>query len=261
MIICRHEIKRGIRSILLWSLVIGGMNVLCLLLYPELKDEAKGLEDMMKNLGSFTAAFGMDRLAYGEVMGFYGIYAGAMLGIGGMFYAAILGSGMLAKEEREKTAEFLMTHPIKRSRIYMEKLAAMMIQLFLMNGIVVALSLLGFSMIGETPEWKEFWLFHGAQGVMQTEIVCICYGVSSFLRKGDTSVGIGIASLFYFLGVYANITEKAEAVKYITPYAYADAAEIISTASLNGKLMLLGMVYALTGLLIGFYWYQKKDII
>ncbi|MER2128192.1 ABC transporter permease subunit [Solibacillus sp.] len=37
-----------------------------------------------------------------------------MLGLGGGFFAALLGISALADEEKNRTAEFLLTHPISR---------------------------------------------------------------------------------------------------------------------------------------------------
>lgn len=255
-----HEMKRGKFGVLAWSLVIGGMIMLCILLFPELTKEGASIQAAIESMGTFTAAFGADRLNYGELMGFYGIYGGCMLGIGGIFYAAVLGARMLEKEEREHTAEFLLTHPVSRKRVLTEKLAAMISQMILMNLIVILLTLAAFFIIGEKPDWKEFFLFHGAQILMQFEILSICFGISAFLRKGSTSVGIGVAAVIYFLGVFGNITEKAEFVKYITPYAYADGANVIPAGELELELVFLGMIYALIGLFAAYWRYLRKDI-
>ena len=75
-----HEIKRGKFGVLTWSLVIGGMIMLCILLFPELTKEGASIQAAIESMGTFTAAFGADRLSYGELMGFYGIYGGACLG-------------------------------------------------------------------------------------------------------------------------------------------------------------------------------------
>ena len=177
-------------------------------------------------------------------------------GIGGIFYAAVLGTGMLEKEEREHTAEFLLTHPVSRSQVVTEKLLAMISQMLLLNGMVILLSVVSFCIIGEKPDF----LFHGAQIVMQFEILCICFGISAFLKKGATSAGIGIAAALYFLGVFGNITEKAEFVTYITPYTYADGANVIPAGELDIKLVMLGMVYAVIGLIAAYGKYTRKDI-
>ena len=256
-----HEMKRGRMGLLAWGCVIGGMIALCLLLYPELTKEGASIQAAIESMGTFTAAFGADRLNYAELMGFYGIYGGGcMLGIGGIFYAAVLGTGMLEKEEREHTAEFLLTHPVSRSQVVTEKLLAMISQMLLLNGMVILLSVVSFCIIGEKPDWHDFFLFHGAQIVMQFEILCICFGISAFLKKGATSAGIGIAAALYFLGVFGNITEKAEFVTYITPYTYADGANVIPAGELDIKLVMLGMVYAVIGLIAAYGKYTRKDI-
>ena len=102
--------------------------------------------------------------------------------------------------------------------------------------------------------------YSGAQIVMQFEILCICFGISAFLKKGATSAGIGIAAALYFLGVFGNITEKAEFVTYITPYTYADGANVIPAGELDIKLVMLGMVYAVIGLIAAYGKYTRKDI-
>lgn len=260
MSIFRYEMKRARTSILVWSLVIGGMIMLCILLYPELAKEGESIQKVMRSMGNFTAAFGADRLNYGELMGFYGIYGGCMLGIGGIFYAAVLGAGMLEKEEREHTAEFLLTHPVSRKRVITEKLAAMIVEMLLMNLIVTVLTTVAFFVIGEKPDWDKFFLFHFAQILMQFEILCICFGISAFLKKGGMSIGIGVASVLYFLGVFGNITEKAEFAKYITPYAYADGANVIPSGSLDTNLIALGMIYAFVGVVFAYMRYSGKDI-
>lgn len=216
---------------------------------------------MMQGLGGIASAFGMDRLNYGELTGFYGIYAGFMLGIGGMFYAAILGCGILSKEEAQHTAETLLTYPVSRSSVCIWKLTAVAVLLFGFNVLVVLFSMAAFPIIGQFPHWKAFALYHLAQLIMQLEIAGICFGVSAFLRKGSGTIGMAIAFVLYFLGIAGNITERAAFVRYITPYAYADGASVISRVSLDGGLVALGIAYAAVGIAAGFWKYNKKDIL
>lgn len=255
-----HELKRSLQSTLIWGLIIGGTIMLCVFLFPELKKELGDMVDAMSDMGGFGAAFGMDRLNYGDITGFYGIYAGSMLGIGGIFYAAILGTGLLAKEEKDHTADFLLTHPVTRTSVFWQKAAAMAVQILLMNLAVILLAWISIRWIGESPDWEGLCLFHLAQVLMQLEIGGICLGISAFLRRGSISTGIGVAAFLYFLGLLGNITEKAEAVKYITPYAYADAAKILPECALDGTLILLGLCYGGAGILAGWLWYRRKDI-
>ena len=152
MSIFKHELRRGTKSLLIWAASIGFMLVLCVLIYPDMKGEVDSMGDMFSSMGAFTAAFGMDRINFGSFMGFYAVECGNILGLGGAVFAALLGVSALAGEEREHTAEFLLSHPIKRSRVVLEKLLAVWAQVLLLNAAVLLLSVLSVLTIGEEPE-------------------------------------------------------------------------------------------------------------
>ena len=58
------------------------------------------------------------------MLGFYAVECGNILGLGGAFYAALCAATVLSKEEKDKTAEFLLTHPVSRVKIITEKLSS-----------------------------------------------------------------------------------------------------------------------------------------
>ncbi|MCU7377466.1 ABC transporter permease [Clostridiales Family XIII bacterium ASD5510] len=260
MILFRHELRQGRRMLLIWSAVVGFMILICMLMYPEMGKQMGGIDKIFSQMGGFTEAFGMDKLSLGSVMGFYGIECGNVLGIGGAFFAALLGISSLAKEEAGHTAEFLLTHPISRMRVTWEKLAALICQLILFNAICIACSLISFVLIDEQIEVKAFVLFHIAQFLLQLEIALICFAISSFLRRSGLGLGLGFAALLYFLNIIGNIGNQADWLKYITPFKYADASSIIPDGTLDGKLIILGMVYTLAAALIAFLHFRRKDI-
>ena len=232
MTLIKHELKQGRISFFIWTLAIGFLLCVCVLLFPEMKGEMNDVSDMFASMGSFTEAFGMDQLNFGTLIGFYGIECGNVLGLGGAFYAALLAAGILSKEEKDKTAEFLFTHPISRKKIITEKLIAAGIQITFMNLIVYVLSIGAIAIIGEEIPWKELNLLHFAYYLLQMELAGICFGISAFLKKGSVGVGLGIATLMYFLNLIANIAPVAEFLKYITPFGYCEAALFtISAAS------------------------------
>ena len=114
--------------------------------------------------------------------------------------------------------------------------------------------------IGETIPWEEMLLLHAAYLLLQIELVGICFGISAFLRKGSVGTGLGVAVTMYFLNLIANITESAEFLKYITPFAYANGTDIVTEVTLDGKLILIGMAYAMVGIVAAYWKYTKKDI-
>ena len=71
---------------------------------------------------------------------------------------------------------------------------------------------------------------------------------------------MGVAVTMYFLNLISNITESAEFLKYITPFSYANGTEIVTEVTLDGKLIVFGMVYAIVGIVAAYIQYTKKDL-
>ena len=260
MTLVKHELKQGKMSLIVWASSIIFLMVICVLLFPEMKGEMDTVGDMFASMGSFTQAFGMDRISFGSLLGFYAVECGNILGLGGAFFAAFCAVTMLAKEEKDHTAEFLLTHPVSRVRVITEKLAAVMMQITLLNLTVLAASLISIACIGEEIPWKELLLLHLAYYILQVELAGICFGVSAFLRRGSIGIGLGIATMMYFLNLISNITEEAEFLKYFTPFAYAEGTDIVTDVTLDGGLVALGLACGVLGIVAAYWKYCKKDI-
>lgn len=231
---------------------IGFLLSVCIFLFPEMKGQMDSVNDVFASMGSFTAAFGMDRLNFGTLTGFYAVECGNVLGLGGAFYAALCAVGILSKEEKERTADFLLTHPVSRTRIITEKLIAVLIQITAMNIIIYALSVGSIAAVGEEIPWKEISLLHIAYYLLQLELAGICFGISAFLRRGSVGIGLGIAAVMYFLNLIANISETAEFLKYITPFGYCEGADIVSSGNLDGAKLAVGEVIGISGIVIAY---------
>lgn len=260
MTLTKHELRQGKASFLIWTASVSLLLAVCIFLFPEMKGQMDGVNDIFASMGSFTEAFGMDRLNFGTLIGFYAVECGNVLGLGGAFYASLCAVGILSKEEKDKTAEFLLTHPVSRKRIITEKLIAVFIQITAMNVIVYAVSIGSIAVIGETIPMKEISLLHIAYYLLQLELGGICFGISAFLRKSSAGAGLGITVMMYFLNLIANIADTAEFLKYITPFGYCEGADIITRGSLDGTLIAVGAVMGIAGIIIAYLKYINKDI-
>lgn len=257
MIIARFELRQGRLTLALWTAAIGLLLIFCLLMFPEIRGAVDGV---FASMGSFTAAFGMDRLKLGTLSGFYAVECGSILGLGGAFYACLLGISALAREERDRTAAFLLTHPLSRARVVTEKLAAVLTQLLVMDAAVFAAALLTVRLIGEPIPWREMSLLHLACFLLQGEMACVCLGISAFLRRSGAGLAMGLAATMYFLELIANMAERARFLKYITPFGYCEGADIIAAGGLDGKKLAIGALLACLGLAAAYGRYGTKDI-
>lgn len=260
MTVIRHELKQSRISLIIWTAAIGFLLAVCIFMFPEMKGEMNEVNEVFSSMGSFTQAFGMDKVNFGTLLGFYAVECGNILGLGGAFFASLCAISVLSKEEKERTAEFLLTHPVSRLRVVAEKLISVILQIVILNVVVYVIAASSIALIGEEVPWQEITLMHTAYLILQLELAGICFGVSAFLRRGSIGTGLGIAVIMYFLNIIANLTESAEFLKYITPFGYADGAEIVRNVSLDMNMIAIGLAFAVVGILAGFIKYCRKDI-
>ena len=260
MTLIKHELRQGRLSLTIWTAAVGTLLVICIFLFPEMKGQMEGVNDMFASMGSFTEAFGMDRLNFGTLIGFYAVECGNVLGLGGAFFASLCAAGMLSKEEKDRTAEFLLTHPVSRARIVTEKLVSVYAQIIAMNLVIYGISLGSIAAIGESVPWKELNLLHLAYFLLQAELAGICFGISAFVRRGSAGIGLGIAAGMYFLNLVANIAQAAEFLKYVTPFGYAEGADIIEKGCLDGTLVAIGLALGAIGIGAAYGKYCGKDV-
>ena len=90
MTLIRHELRRGWKSLLIWTCAIAAFMMISLVIFPEMKNQMDSISTVFASMGAFTKAFGMETLNFGTLTGFYGIECGNILGIGGALFAALL---------------------------------------------------------------------------------------------------------------------------------------------------------------------------
>lgn len=260
MTLIRHELRRGRMSLLIWTAAVGFLLTVCVFLFPEMRGEMGEVGDLFASMGSFTAAFGMDRLDFGAFSGYYAVECGNILGLGGALFAAMTAASALAKEEGEGTAEFLLTHPVSRAQVVTGKLAALLVQVAFLNLAVFLLAVASTAAIGEAVPWRELGLLHLAHLLLQLELTGVCLGLSALLGRGSQGAGLGVAAGAYFLNLIANISEGARWLRWITPFAYTEGADIFADMALDGPLAAVGLAYAVAGAAFACLWYSRKDI-
>ncbi|MCI5536987.1 MAG: ABC transporter permease, partial [Clostridiales bacterium] len=62
MTIVKHELRMGRMSLAVWTGAIGFLLVICVMLYPEMKGDMESVNQVFSSMGSFSEAFGMDKV-------------------------------------------------------------------------------------------------------------------------------------------------------------------------------------------------------
>ena len=255
-----HELKKNRISLIIWTAAISFMLGVTIIIFPEMADQMGEMENMFAEMGAFTEAFGMDKINFGEFIGYFGIECGNVLGMGGAFFAAVAGIAALSIEESHNTAEFLLSHPISRKKVVSLKLLSVIAQIIILNLVVIGFVTLLTAIIIDNPPFKTMFLLFLAYFILQLEIAFICFGISAFVKFNAIGLGIGVGLLFYMTNIFSNITDDLKFLKYITPFSYTDSADIITNGHLTYKYLIVGAIFAVVGIALAFIKYTKKDI-
>lgn len=255
-----HELRRNRKALIIWTIIIAGFDFCMILMYPSLQDTLKDIYSAYQQMGAFSQAFGMDQLNIATAKGFYGMYIGIMLSLCGAMYASILGTGMLSKEEGGHTVEYLFTLPYRRSHVVFQKILAAGALILSFEAINLLINLLGLAIIGDMDFTKEFLLFHLGQTLMHLELAAIGILISSFMKKTAVGLGLGIALLLYFMDMMARIMDQLKAFKFITPFYYANAADVMTKSTIHGGYLAIGIAVLIVSLVAGTIRYQTRDL-
>jgi ABC-type transport system involved in multi-copper enzyme maturation permease subunit len=139
------EMRRNLKSFIIWSGSICGILFFGMLFYPAINADGllTQIEVMFENpmMKGVMAAFGADVSALGSLMGFYVTYNSIYNVLLGCIFASILAGNLLAREEAEKTAEFLFTRPVSRKTIFRSKAAVLVTYITLLSVLFFLFSL------------------------------------------------------------------------------------------------------------------------
>lgn len=260
MTLFKHELKQNRIALIIWTAAISFMLGICVLIYPEMSSQMGEISKMFADMGSFSSAFGMDQLNFGEFMGYFGVECGNVLGLGGAFFAAVTGITLLAKEEKDRTADFLLAHPVSRISVITAKYLSMIMQILTLNATVILVTSISILAIKESPDIKTLALLFLAYLLLQIEIATITFGISAFLKGNGLGIGLGIAFMLYFMNIVSNLTEEAKFLKYITPFGYTEGSYIIPNASIEWKYVAVGITFTFIGMVMAYIKYSQKDI-
>lgn len=259
------ELKRNRKNLITWSLIVVGFTIMVLSIFPFMEDMGKDmvqlLDKMPEELGK---AFGMNSSTWSNILGFYSTYYGVYIVVLMSIYTASTGANILSKEERERTAEFLMTKPLTRWDIFYTKMMALGTLSLIIYITQTVTAIFGLLLFGnEAFEWSIFFTMQASGLIMMLFFTACGVLLSMFFTPKKNFMGMVVGLTFgtYFLNAIGKSTDQTEVIGYASPFHYFDFAIFDPNYAFNfiGAVVFLaiscGMLY------MSFKSYDKKDIV
>lgn len=257
-----HEWKATRKSTFFWGLFLAVLLVSMLLEFSAYYENPEMLAIIETIPPALKEAFGMARADLTTVTGYVGvtvIFLQIMLGIHG----ALSGSGILSKEERDKTAEFLMTLPVRRERVLVMKFFAVLGNALLLNLFTGAFLVAGTAGYRREPDFYRFLLLV-LVGTFLLQLFFLSLGMflAAAIRRYKRSGGMAVGLLFflYMLSVFTELSSALEWLKHVTPFKFFEAVTLQTELSLAPLPLGLILAYILLLLLGTYRIYPKRDL-
>lgn len=262
MNIYRHEIKANLLTSILWICAICGISIILMLFYPMIKAD---MDEYLVFLDNFPPAvkalMGIVTENFSTPLGYYG-FAFTYTLLFGAIQATNLGVGILSKEEREKTADFLMTKPVAREGILTAKLAASFTILAVTNACYVPLMYLMLNSYADGKfKTKTFMLISLSLFFCQAVFFFIGLAVSTLMKKVRAVLPVSLGMVFMFFAISAfAVTSKDDRLRFVTPFQYFKADYILEENHYEMEYVVMGAAIIIIGAALSYFRYSRKDI-
>lgn len=218
----------------------------------------------MESLGanSFFVAMGINMKYLVTPIGVY-CFLTSFFMLAGAINGFFLGLNVFIKEYMQKSADFLMTKPYNRSKIYFSKLAASACGALLIGGAYAAGSLAAVMInVKNGFDFRVFALIAISFTLVQFLFLSLGALVGTVYPKIRTpfTVSTGIAFMTYVIGAFSRKVNSTF-TKFLSPYIYFDGFGIMETGHYDAKYMIAFAVLLIVFTTVSYNVFINKDVV
>jgi ABC-2 type transport system permease protein len=261
----RMEMRRNAPALFLW------MGAITLLVCGTMAVYRPFLENQSKVMGMISIVpkemlhfKGVSKIAdLFSVLGFYAANNVIYMMVLGSIYAIVLGSGILLKEEYNKTAEYLLTRPVTRSEIFLSKLSVLLLFVFSLNFVTAAAGFISMEVFKTSPFSVKAFLVLS----LYTLLLNLLFGalgifLSTLVKRAKpiTTFSIGLVLVLYFIFTLSKITDSVAALGFVSPFKYVSMDVVNPTYSIDPYYLMYFIGLSALAVAAAYRIYNHKDI-
>jgi ABC-2 type transport system permease protein len=244
--------------VLAWTLGLAALVVFTMLFYPTL---SKSFSEALTNVPDSLKSFIGDSNAYKTIAGYTDVQIITQYAFMTLIFGVIVFTGFIAGEEGEGTLQTLLVQPVRRSRVYFEKLLSAMVLLGIVClgialGVLVSLPIIhehiGIGRLATAT--LALWLITLVFSVMGYSIGAIT-GRRGF--AGGTAGALAFVSL-----LISSLADSVKALKpadKFSPFHYFNKPGILQHGIHWSDLFILAAV-CVVFIVIGAIIFNKRDV-
>lgn len=257
-----YELKAYRRSTIIWTISLLALVVLFLSMFPSISKDAEEFKKVLEGYPEgVRKAIGLNIDSFFSLLGFYS-YSFLYITLCGAIQAMNIGASIVSKEVREKTADFLLTKPVKRSTILTSKILAAIASLLVTNIVFIAGSSFIASQV-KTEDFSKITFILISLILFLIQFIFLALGLvlSIVMKKVKSVITISLATVFaFFIIAMLSSTSGDDVKRYFSPFKYFDTPYIIKHSSYEVSFLITGFVIVIVSIFTSYIVYTKKDI-
>ena len=252
--------RRG--SLLAWGLGIAALAVLMMAFYPFIRD-AEFIQDYIEMFPEeLMALFSGQIMDYASIEGFLNTELFFLMApLLFLIFSIGFGSGAIAGEEERGTLDLLLSNPLSRWRVVLEKFGALIISVFLLGFVFWAVLVLSGLAVN-----AEINLGRLAGTILSMVLLGIALGTLALAvgcTRGKRMQSLTVASVLgvsgYLLNAIAPMIDWLEPFRRLSPfYYYIGADPLTNGLNLLHVAVLLGLTVAF--LVVAVITFERRDL-
>lgn len=258
------EMKAHRKSLIIWAFSILFMVGAGMGKYVGLSSAGQSMTDLFAQMPkSMKAVMGIGTFDLSKASGFYGMIFFYLL-LMATVHAVMLGADIISKEERDKTAEFLLVKPISRNKVITSKLLAGLANIIIFNIITLVSSII---IVGKLSKGEavsaEIIILMGGMFILQLMFMLIGTAIAAVGKNPKTAASISTAVLLitFIMSIAIDINSKIENLKYLTPFKYYEAKDLmVGGVGFQWSFVIISIIIISATLRITYVFYKKRDM-
>lgn len=257
-----RELKANRKALIIWSacmvlFVLSGMSKYTV--YSSGGPSGNVFDEMPQTL---RALLGIASFDVTKMAGFFA-FLFPYIEITVAIHAALLGNGIIAKEERDKTTEFLMAKPVSRYAVITAKLLAALFNVAVVNIVTLLSSLTMVAAYNKGDSITgEIFTFMLSMFIVQLIFLSLGTLLAAMSKKPKLSGAIATAIILaaYVITKVTDLTDKLDVLNILSPFKYFSLVSIVNGEGLNILIAVLSI--ALTALFSAatYFYYLRRDL-
>lgn len=245
-------------GMLLWGLAIFATTLLVMLVFPMMRDSfGQQLEAVPESLKALVG----EASDYQRITGFVELQVLAQMMFFTIIYGIILGVSLISGDEAQGTLQTLLAQPVSRSRVYWQKLAAMVTILTIVSALIGAGILVGAAILNE-----PIGITKTIEASFMQLLLALLFSVGAFAigaATGKRAIAGTVAGVYAFAGYMitglAGISEIIEKLNYASPFRYFMGQRTIEVGILARNFWPLFLATIMLAL-IGWFFFTRRNV-